>query len=298
MIKLILINFVLSFILFLVLKVSRRKVAGTAFLLSLAIPYIGFLILLVLFICNFLIKTDHGDEVLKREDKYDKSISLLIRSAELENRKDLISVEEALILNDNHVKRELVKDVLKKDTYKYRKILLEALVDEDTETSHYAATAITQMKSKLTIIMQEFEAEYYRNPKNKKTADMFLQAIKDGIESNIIDSKDVLKLKYLYKNTLKEYKRNFEFSSYHFNELIKTCIDLKEFKRAIEYSTEYRTLFPEEDTPYLLLLEVYYYLNDKESFDNTILDIRKSNIKLTRDSLELLRFWMEGNKDV
>lgn len=298
MIKFILINFILSFILFLILKVLKRKVANTAFLLSLSIPYIGFFILLVILICNYIVKTDYGAEVLKRENKYEKSTSLLIRSAELENKKDLISVEEALILNTNSIKRELLKDVLKKDTYTYRKILLVALRDEDTETSHYAATAITQLKSKLTIIMQEFETEYDRNPKNKKTADMFLQAVKDSIESNIIDYKDVLKFKHLYKNILKEYKSNFGFSSYHFHELIKTLIDLKEFKKAIEYSLEYRTLFKEEDTPYLLLLEVYYYLKDKESFHNIILDIRKSHIKLNKKSLDLIRFWMKEDKYV
>ncbi len=41
-------------------------------------------------------------------------------------------------------------------------------MDEDTETSHYATTAITQMKGKLTILIQKFEAEYEKNPKIKK----------------------------------------------------------------------------------------------------------------------------------
>lgn len=248
--------------------------------------------MLFILICEKLVSTDHGREVLKRESKYEKSISLLVRAAELEHKKDLISAEEALILNNNSVKRELIKDVLKKDTYKYRNILLNALMDEDTETSHYAATAITQMKGKLTILIQKFEAEYEKNPKNQENADMFLRAIKDYIESNIIDSKEIIKLKYMYRGVLEEYKQNFEFTVTHFEELIKACINLKEYKKALEYNYEFKEKFKDDINPYILLLEIYYYLKDKESFNNVILEIRNSSLKLDNDSLDLLRFWI------
>ena len=277
MIKLLGINILLSFILYIVMKLLRKNGANTILLISLSIPYVGFIILLFILICEKLVSTDHGREVLKRESKYEKSISLLVRAAELEHKKDLISAEEALILNNNSVKRELIKDVLKKDTYKYRNILLNA---------------ITQMKGKLTILIQKFEAEYEKNPKNQENADMFLRAIKDYIESNIIDSKEIIKLKYMYRGVLEEYKQNFEFTLIHFEELIKACINLKEYKKALEYNYEFKEKFKDDIKPYILLLEIYYYLKDKESFNNVILEIRNSSLKLDNDSLDLLRFWI------
>ncbi|MDU8977606.1 hypothetical protein [Clostridium perfringens] len=254
--------------------------------------------MLFILICEKLVSTDHGREVLKRESKYEKSISLLVRAAELEHKKDLIAAEEALILNSNSVKRELIKDILKKDTYKYRTILLNALMDEDTETSHYAATAITQMKGKLTILIQKFEAEYEKNPKNQENADMFLKTLKDYIESNIIDSKEIIKLKYMYRGVLEEYKQNFEFTETHFEELIKTCINLKEYKKALDYNHEFKEKFKDDIKPYILLLEIYYYLKDKKSFNDVILEIRNSSLKVDNYSLDLLRFWIEEEKDV
>lgn len=274
------------------MKLLNRNGANTIFLISLSIPYVGFILLLSILICKKLVSTDHGREVLKRENKYEKSVSLLVRSAELDHKKDLIPAEEALILNNNSIKRDLIKDVLKKDTYRYRNILLNALMDEDTETSHYAATAITQMKGKLTILIQKFEAEYEKNPKNQENADMFLKAIKDYIESNIVDSREVIKLKYMYKGLLEEYKQNFEFTVDYFDELIKTCINLKEYKKALEYNYEFKEQFKDNIRPYILLLEIYYYLKDKESFNNVILEIRNSSLKLDNNSLDLLRFWI------
>ncbi|WP_394861100.1 hypothetical protein [Clostridium perfringens] len=293
MIKILGINILLSFILYIIMKLLRKNGANTILLISLSIPYVGFIILLFILICEKLVSTDHGREVLKRESKYEKSISLLVRAAELEHKKDLIAAEEALILNSNSVKREL-----KKDTYKYRTILLNALMDEDTETSHYAATAITQMKGKLTILIQKFEAEYEKNPKNQENADMFLKALKDYIESNIIDSKEIIKLKYMYRWVLEEYKQNFEFTETHFEELIKTCINLKEYKKALDYNYEFKEKFKDDIKPYILLLEIYYYLKDKKSFNDVILEIRNSSLKLDNYSLDLLRFWIEEEKDV
>ncbi|EHK2348030.1 hypothetical protein LI058_09850 [Clostridium perfringens] len=298
MIKILGINILLSFILYIIMKLLRKNGANTILLISLSIPYVGFIILLFILICEKLVSTDHGREVLKRESKYEKSISLLVRAAELEHKKDLIAAEEALILNSNSVKRELIKDILKKDTYKYRTILLNALMDEDTETSHYAATAITQMKGKLTILIQKFEAEYEKNPKNQENANMFLKALKDYIESNIIDSKEIIKLKYMYRGVLEEYKQNFEFTETHFEELIKTCINLKEYKKALDYNHEFKEKFKDDIKPYILLLEIYYYLKDKKSFNDVILEIRNSSLKLDNYSLDLLRFWIEEEKDV
>lgn len=298
MLKLLVINIILSFILYIVMKLLRRNESNTVFLISLSIPYVGFIILLSILICKKTVSTDYGNELLKRESKYEKSISLLVRYAELEHKKDLIPAEEALILNNNSIKRDLIKDVLKKDTYKYRNVLLNALMDEDTETSHYAATAITQMKGKLTILMQKFEADYEKNPKCQENADMFLKAIKDYIESNFIDSKECNKLKNIYKKVLEQYKQNFKFTSYQFEELIKIYINLKEYKSALECTNEFKEQFKDDIRPYTLLLEIYYCLKDKKNFNNIILEIRESNLILDSQSLDLLRFWIEEEKDV
>ncbi|WP_221372618.1 hypothetical protein [Clostridium perfringens] len=298
MLKLLGINIILSFILYIVMKLLRRNESNTVFLISLSIPYVGFIILLSILICKKIVSTDYGNELLKRESKYEKSISLLVRYAELEHKKDLIPAEEALILNNNSIKRDLIKDVLKKDTYKYRNVLLNALMDEDTETSHYAATAITQMKGKLTILMQKFEADYEKNPKCQENADMFLKAIKDYIESNFIDSKECNKLKNIYKKVLEQYKQSFKFTSYQFEELIKIYINLKEYKSALECTNEFKEQFKDDIRPYTLLLEIYYCLKDKKNFNNIILEIRESNLILDSQSLDLLRFWIGEEKNV
>ncbi|MDB8791106.1 MULTISPECIES: hypothetical protein [Romboutsia] len=236
--------------------------------------------------------------MIDKENEYDRNISLLIREAELKNKKDLIPIEDALNLNDHNIKRNLVIEMLKEDSYKYLEFLLKALKDEDSETSHYAATAITQLKSKLTVAIQDMEVEYYKNSKNKEVSKEYIKALKECIDSNLIDKKERTRLTYSYKLALENYIRDIEDDENYLNELIKIYIDIKNYDKAIIYSYKYMKKFVQSYKPYMFLLEVYYTLNDKKNFEKVIKSLRESDIKLDKEGLDILRFWIEGDNSV
>ncbi|MCH1969542.1 hypothetical protein [Romboutsia hominis] len=56
--------------------------------------------------------------------------------------------------------------------------------------------------------------------------------------------------------------------------------------------------FVQSYKPYMFLLEVYYTLNDKKNFEKVIKSLRESDIKLDKEGLDILRFWIEGDNSV
>ncbi len=50
---------------------------------------------------------------------------------------------------------------------------------------------------------------------------MFLKALKDYIESNIIDSKEIIKLKYMYRWVLEEYNKILNLQKLTLKSLLK-----------------------------------------------------------------------------
>ncbi len=62
MIKILGINILLSFILYIIMKLLRKNGANTILLISLSIPYVGFIILLFILICEKLVSTDHEEK--------------------------------------------------------------------------------------------------------------------------------------------------------------------------------------------------------------------------------------------
>lgn len=298
MIKLYIINFIISLLILIVMKIFRLKSSYTNFLLMVTIPFIGIIFILSILIFKIFIKSDYGKNTIEKESQYDKDISLLIREAELKNKRDLVPIEDALNLNTHTVKRNLVIEMLKEDPYKYLEFLLKALRDEDSETSHYAATAITQIKSKLTITMQSMEVEYDRNQNNKYISDKYIKSIKDSIDSKLMDEKENLRLVYLYKVALENHIKNIEVNEDYLNELIKIYIKIKDYDKVIYFSYKYIKTFKHTYKPYLFLLEVYYNLDDKKNFDEVLNSLRSSNIKLDKDALDIVRFWIGGGNYV
>lgn len=298
MLKLYVINFIISLLILIVMKIFRIKSSYANFLLMITIPFIGIIYILSIFIFKTFIKSDDGKNAIEKENEYDKDISLLIREAELKNKRDLVPIEDALNLNTHTVKRNLVIEMLKEDPYKYLEFLLKALRDEDSETSHYAATAITQLKSKLTIAMQSMEIEYDKNQNNKYISDRYIKSIKDSIDSKLMDEKENLRLTYSYKIALEKHIKNIEVKESYLNELIKIYIQIKDYDKAIYFSHKYIKTFKKTYKPYMFLLEVYYNLDDKKNFDLILDSLRNSNIKLDKDALDIIRFWIGGGNNV
>ena len=96
-----------------------------------------------------------------------QDIKLELKEAKLSVNKaaelNVVPIEEALLINDYSTRRQVLIDVLKMDAFRYIDALKSAVINEDTETSHYAVTAISEEKRKLTILLQKLAVEYEHN---------------------------------------------------------------------------------------------------------------------------------------
>lgn len=298
MLNLYLVNLLISVVVFIIFKIFRIKSSNIYFLLMTIIPGIGIVFVATLSICKKIIKADNGREVLDRENEFDKSISLLIRQAELKNKKELIPIEDALELNDEHIKRKVVIEALKSDTYDYLGFLMSALKDEDTETSHYAATAVTDIRRKLTINLQKMEKEYKENKYDKEIAEEYTDIIKKCIESKLLDSKTENRLLWKNKEVLEKLVDKYGYNEEYLDEIIRLYIKLGEYDRAKFFCNNYIKNFGKSEKPYIFLLEIYYNLRDRISFNKTLKSLIESNITLDNKILKTLEFWIEGEQYV
>lgn len=294
MFKIYLFNSIVSLLMLIFMKFLKKDSAYIVFSIVFFIPIVGIFIVLSIFTCKKFIKSDYGKDVLDREKTYENKISLLIREAESKQKKDVIPIQDAFILNSNSVKRGLVKDIIKKDFDNNLDILNSALGDTDTETSHYAATAITELKSRLLILLQEKETEYNKNPKSDKIIISYLETIQKCIKSEFFDISGDKKLEYRYIDVLKNYISDNEkyIDEKYFKELIKAYIKVEDYYSAIEYANKYKNKYKFSINPHLLLLEIHYKNKDKDKFNKILSDLEESKVPLDKDSLEVLKFWV------
>lgn len=213
-----------------------------------------------------------------------------------EAHKDLnvLSVEEALLVNEHAERRRVMLDVLKQDAMTYMDVLQKAVSNEDSETSHYAVSIVMEVKRKLTLSMQELSVQYESNRDDANLLETYAIVIRDYMRSGFLDERTLRKYKYTYVSVLEDLIRVSPQTEFAYEEKVKTELELGSYTEAEQTSRIYLERFPEREEAYLLLIQVYYYMKSHQRLIETIDLLKKSPIRLSHDAITSVRFWSEG----
>lgn len=293
MFKIYLTNTIFSLIIFLFIKLKTKEEFFIGFIIMICLPFFGSIFYIINIYYRKKITSKFNNSELEK-DNYSKSDNLKSKPFYLSKNMEVIPIEDALVLNDEKIKKSLIINVLKSDSYKYLDFLKEAIRDEDTETSHYAATAVTEVKRKLTLAIQEFKEKYQKNKTDLTIIKAYADALKKYNDSGLLDKNAYQKNLSTYKDLLEKIIEMEAADEYLYEEIINCYIILKDFERAIEYCNQYFENFKKSEKPYLLIMKIYFINKNRTKFNKVLRKLRESNIILNRDSLNLIKFWLEG----
>lgn len=232
------------------------------------------------------------------EQNEDISLELLAAHEKIEKEKELniVPIEDALVVSDYTTRRKIMIDVLKEDTLQYMDVIKTAVLNEDTETSHYAVTAIMEIKRKLTISLQELSVQFDQNPTNSHVSQAYADVLKEYMRSGFLDEQTLRKYKYTYIQVLGQILQNGGRHEQAFEEKLKVEMELKEYLAAEATCSQYLKEYPNSESPYLSLLELYYTTKSTIKMQNILDDLKKSTIKLSNQALTIVRYWSEGTE--
>ncbi|WP_180994227.1 hypothetical protein [Bacillus sp. Marseille-P3661] len=230
------------------------------------------------------------DWLLKKQR--DENAVTLIKIDE-EKERNAVSFEDALLFNSNDIKRGILLEYLKTDSIENIEFLEKALNDEDTETAHYAATALLGIKQKLFNSAQSLQARLDQNPNDTETLMAYANVIKKSIELEKID--DMIKRRYSYQYSLLLQKL-IEIEPQqksHYIKKINCDLELGEYDTAFAYIKQFISFFPNDEAGYFLKMKLHFQMKNKEQFYETIYQLRRSSIVLSPEGLNKLRFWLQ-----
>ncbi|TXC76142.1 hypothetical protein FS935_23045 [Metabacillus litoralis] len=238
-------------------------------------------------------KNDLPDWLLRRVQFDD----FVLKSPDIEEETDIIPFNDALILNDNKTKRKILIDLLKGEFLKNVDALELALQSDDSETSHYAATAVQQVKSDLMKTMRQLEEQLLYDGGDYDSLEAYRDLLKHYIRIEFLDKQTRKKYTYLYYQTLdKLIKISPASDELNFIEKIESAITLNEHQVALETAKQFLEVFPEKEDAYFSALNVHYSMRNSSEFKQVMNKLRSSDIKLSPDKLNQLRFWLQGDE--
>ncbi|MEK4699842.1 hypothetical protein MKX47_09610 [Solibacillus sp. FSL R7-0668] len=241
---------------------------------------------------------NEGDQFNAYMNAQTEDIPIELRSSKtvIEKERELavVSIEEALIISDYTTRRRVMLDLLKQDAMNYLDILQTAVLNDDTETSHYAVTAVIEVKRELSLLLQKLSVEFSQNPEDLEVGLTYVDVIKEYLRSGFLDTQSTKNYRMTFIQVIQTIIDSNQATEALFNEKINMELTLGELKAAEQTALLFKELYPHSEKPYLQLLAIYCELKAATQFNIVLNSLKKAPITLTNDALVTLRYWSTG----
>ena len=285
---------IFSTLLLLLLSKGQKETFFFKWIIVICIPIIGWLLRSIWpkrwikqdesFFANYL-----------NEQSNDISTEILQARQHLEKQKELsiISVEEALIVNDYDTRRKVLIDILKQDAMQFIDVLKTAVVNDDSETSHYAVTAVIEVKRELTILLQKLAVQFSQNKHDVDVAIAYADVIQAYLKSGFLDRKSMKQYHVTYSEIVDQLITLEAATEQHFLNKINTALFLNNISDAQQIIHQFKETYPNSEQPYISAMAIYF---DLRSFDQLVSELEKlktSPITLSHHAMKVVRYWNE-----
>lgn len=225
-------------------------------------------------------------------DGYSDQEDRIFERVDVEKEVNLVPLEEALVVNDLTTRRRLLLDLLKEDMDESVIPLLEkAISNDDTETSHYAVTAVMEIKRKLLLSIQKWSVKYEDNKNDSAVILQYAFVVKQYMTSGFMDKRMQLTYRMTYINLLDQLLESDARNEAMFIEKINNEVELGHFDEAMQASLLFRKCYPDTEDAYLAALNMFYILKMKEQFFETLQELKQSKIRISNTTLNIIRYW-------
>lgn len=296
---LVIIHLILCLIAYLLMKAGALRSTTMIMPPLVFVPVFGFVCLAVLeWETRVHPDTDKevGIEKLKINDEIYRSILM-----EEDPAKDLmVPLNEALLINDERTRRELIMDILYHDTGEFVEVLQKAKYNDDVEVVHYATTAMVELQ-------KDYEQELIRRRNawdERRESDGRLFAYADVLEkyidSGLLEGNIKRSRQEEYCELLKVMidRDEKQLGTVRMEPLKKITDCLMELGRSVEAETfadRICSLWPDSEDGYILRLRLGVNNRDIKMIRAAISQIEEKHIYLSADARKTVEFWKEDD---
>ena len=208
---------------------------------------------------------------------------------------NVVPVEDAMAVSGNTEKRALLLKQLKKDLTENYRVLLAAERDRDSESTHYAAVAKTEIYRLHQTRWLECRRDYAQNPGDPERYHAACAAIIDMVLSGILSSRE----QRAYQKRLCELVRRqidageSEISQREYEAYLEFMVELGQYADA-ERLWQERADRIRSETAYHSMLNMFYRTGERQKFEELLDDLcRNRQVRLSPKGLEQLRYWRD-----
>lgn len=204
-----------------------------------------------------------------------------------------VALQDAMKLSSIHDLRRLLINVMKYNSRMSLTSVAEAINSPDTETSHFAASAIQDALSEFRGTAQRFISDMEKYPEDVEINLQALDYIYDGLMLKIMTPIEYQTYAYTENNVAENlFQHNIWFmTATHYLKMTELMISLPDYDLADRWVNRAMEFRPEELETYKARLRLYYARSNRAAFLECIDEFMKTKIKADQEMLELIRLY-------
>ena len=270
---------------------DNRRTYLIRFIVMLLCPVFGIVFFFVshlLFLTIFRRKVDLEDVVFSKE-----RVRTQLKADE-DRERNLVPIEEAIVINDNKSLREVMLNTVKGDIKDFLSAISMALDTEDSESAHYAASI-------LSFELDEFRLEVERLYEEIKEE----EPGETGAERKLRDYMNViLKQKVFTDPEQKRYvrmmadvaetffeKNPLEITQEQYENVCLRLMEIREYEKSEKWCLRLSEQYPDQLSSYTCKLKLYFVIKNREAFFQTLDGLKASDVVIDNETLELVRIF-------
>lgn len=254
-------------------------------------PVVGILFFLLshlLYLTIFRFGVNLEDVTFKKE-----RVETQVKANE-EVERNVIPVEEAIAVNDKKSLRTAMMSIIRGETEESLASIALALDAEDSETAHYAASVLSDKLNEFRMNVRKmyrqiWEEHSEQTENEEKLIDymdtilkerVFTELEQDGFVRMMEEATEILYSKNPAAMTGKRYES-----------LCLRLMEIGEFESAGKWCKRLAEQFSGELCAYTCRLKLYFALKDRDAFFETLDALKKSDVVIDNETLEMIRIF-------
>lgn len=277
-------------------KAQPSKTKVTIFVRSIVMalcPVVGPLFFLM---GHLVFKTIFRQSVDLEDVIFSKERVRMHLKADEERERNMVPLEEALAVSDAKNLRILMMNVIRGDLKNSLESMMLALNSGDSETSHYAASALRDELNTFRMNVSRLFEEIGNETQQETECEQMLLDYMDGILKQKIFS-DIEQKSFvdiLEQTAASLYKKDRQMMTpQRYESVFLKLLDIPDFEKAEFWYGRLKTQYPKVLETYTCALKLYFKLNDREHFFEVLDELKRSDVTVDSGTLEVIRIFSQ-----
>lgn len=214
--------------------------------------------------------------------------------ADEERERNIIPLEEAILVNEKKDLRMVMMNVVRDDFRSSLSAITLALNSEDSETSHYAASILSSELNNFRSYVQKIWVQLGEEDDQQTGCEALLLNYMDAVlKQHVFSNSEQRKFVKMLEEAAQSFydKRPDDFSLEWYEEVCLRTLEMKMFDACKKWCDRLAQRFPDELAAYTCRLKLYFAKQDREAFLEIMEKLKQSNVVIDSETLELIRIF-------